>query len=207
MLLKPGEKKAAQERVLVSYDDGSPALVEARRGRARAPARVAAAAGGLYMLHAAIPLAYYHPADPAEMLVYTQTSPDVLSAMREIDTVALRSGQGRQMPVLVDGEAWWPFVWYLRDYGAIKAGRPAGADATAAPPVVIVSDQYNAAAEALLQSSYVEQHLKLREWWIPDWRAQSPRNWWDWLLYRDIWNPRGSTDFYLFIRKDLAGGL
>ncbi|HUK65247.1 MAG TPA: BatA domain-containing protein [Anaeromyxobacteraceae bacterium] len=36
MLLKPVENKAAQsERVLVSYDDGAPALVEARRGQGR----------------------------------------------------------------------------------------------------------------------------------------------------------------------------
>ena len=34
MLLKPGERgaAAARERVLVRYDDGAPALVEARRG-------------------------------------------------------------------------------------------------------------------------------------------------------------------------------
>jgi Aerotolerance regulator N-terminal len=35
MLLKPVEKKAAGERVLVTYDDGAPALVEARRGQGR----------------------------------------------------------------------------------------------------------------------------------------------------------------------------
>ncbi len=35
MLLKPVERKAAGERVLVSYDDGAPALVEARRGQGR----------------------------------------------------------------------------------------------------------------------------------------------------------------------------
>ena len=35
MLLKPVEKKGAGERVLVSYDDGAPALVEARRGQGR----------------------------------------------------------------------------------------------------------------------------------------------------------------------------
>ena len=36
MLLKPVEKKAdARDRVLVSYDDGAPALVEARRGQGR----------------------------------------------------------------------------------------------------------------------------------------------------------------------------
>ena len=35
MLLKPVERKGAGERVLVSYDDGAPALVEARRGQGR----------------------------------------------------------------------------------------------------------------------------------------------------------------------------
>ncbi len=35
MLLKAGEKKAEGERVIVSYDDGAPALVEARRGQGR----------------------------------------------------------------------------------------------------------------------------------------------------------------------------
>ncbi len=35
MLLKPAERKGAGERVLVSYDDGAPALVEARRGQGR----------------------------------------------------------------------------------------------------------------------------------------------------------------------------
>jgi len=35
MLLKPAEKKAPAERVIASYDDGAPALVEARRGQGR----------------------------------------------------------------------------------------------------------------------------------------------------------------------------
>jgi hypothetical protein len=36
MLLKPAERRAAgSDRVLVSYDDGAPALVEARRGQGR----------------------------------------------------------------------------------------------------------------------------------------------------------------------------
>ncbi len=35
MLLKPVERKGTGERVLVSYDDGAPALVEARRGQGR----------------------------------------------------------------------------------------------------------------------------------------------------------------------------
>ncbi len=109
------------------------------------------------------------------------------------------------MAVKVDSEDWWPFVWYLRDDTNAQPGDVTGSDGN--PPVVIVSDQKIAAAEPLLTAGYSEEHLKLREWWIPDWQAQSARNWWNWLMYRQIWNPRGSTDFYLFIRKDLAAGL
>ncbi len=181
------------------------ALCRARRGLAAGIAWFGVAIGGVYMLHATIPLAYYHPADPAEMLVYTQTSTDVLDAMQRINAVALRSGDGQQMRVMVDPEDWWPFVWYLRDYPNASAGVPTAA--TGNPPIVIAADSNQATAEALLAAGYSEEHLKLREWWIPNWKAQSPHNWWNWLLYRQIWNPRGSTDFFLFIRKDLSGGL
>jgi len=182
------------------------ALVTARRTAATVLAWLGVAVGGVYMLHAAIPLSYYHPADPAEMLVYTQTSTDVLAAMDQVDAVALRSGMGKQMPIMVDGEDWWPFVWYLRDYTSASVGTSRGG---VNPPIVIVSDVAGneTSAAAALQPNYVEEHLKLREWWIPDWHAQSIQNWWNWLMYRRNWNDKGSTDFYMFIRKDLAGGL
>ena len=51
---------------------------------------VAVGIGALYMVHAAFPLAYLHPADPAELLVYTQTSTDVQRALHQIDAVASR---------------------------------------------------------------------------------------------------------------------
>lgn len=181
------------------------ALCRAARSPGSVLAWIAVAIGGVYMVHATIPLSYYHPADPAEMLVYTQTSTDVLDALQQINAVALRSGDGQQMRVMVDPEDWWPFVWYLRDYPNASAGVPTGPDGN--PPVVIAADSDNATAEALLAKGYQEEHLKLREWWIPDWQAQSWQNWWNWLLYRQPWNPRGSTDFYLFIRNDLGGGL
>jgi uncharacterized protein (TIGR03663 family) len=91
------------------------ALCRARRGIGGGMAWLGVALGGIYMVHATVPLAYYHPADPAELLVYTQTSTDVLYAMKQIDAVALRSGDGNTMRVMVDPGDWWPFVWYLRD--------------------------------------------------------------------------------------------
>ena len=82
-----------------------------------------------------------------------------------------------------------------------------GVAATGNPSMVIAADSDNATAEALLAGGYHEEHLKLREWWILNWKAQSPQNWWNWLLYRTNWNPRGATGFYPFFRNDLSGGL
>ena len=122
------------------------ALWQSGRSVGAGVAWLGVALGMVYMVHSAIPLAYYHPADPAEMFIYTQTSTDVLDAMRQIDAVALRSGDGQQMRVMVDPEDWWPFVWYLRDYPNAAAGVPTAA--TGNPPVVIAADSDVATAEA-----------------------------------------------------------
>ncbi len=179
-------------------------LYEQRASVWRTGVGVILAAGMLYMLHAAIALSYDHPADPEEMLVYTQTSPDVQLAVSQVQQVQLRSGLGTQMPIVVDPEDWWPLTWYLRDQPGMVSGLP---QQGANYPLYMVSDQNITNVEPFMASNYVEEHLKLRVWWIPDWSKQSVANWWNWVLYRQPWNPEGSTDFYVFIRRDLASGL
>jgi uncharacterized protein (TIGR03663 family) len=181
------------------------AFWQARWDLAKGAAWIGIAIGALYMVHSAVLLSYDHPADPREMLVYTQTSPDVLAAMRQIHEVGLRMDQGRSLPILIDPQDWWPFIWYLRNYTNVTSGVPASP--TSNIPVIIVSDTNIAQVAPLLRANYLEEHFKLRWWWVVDWKQQSLHNWWNWLLYRKNWNPRGSTDFYLFIRRDVAYGL
>ncbi|MCL4543496.1 MAG: TIGR03663 family protein [Chloroflexi bacterium] len=166
---------------------------------------IAIAVGTIYMVHATVLLSYYDAADPREMLVYTQTSPDVLTAMHQIRLVGLRTDQGKSVPIMIDPQDWWPFVWYLRNYTSISSQVPTTSSVNV--PIIIVSDQNINRVAPLLHANYLEEHFKLRWWWLVDWQKQSAQNWWNWLMYRKNWNPRGSTDFYLFIRRDLSIGL
>ncbi|TAK24715.1 MAG: TIGR03663 family protein [Chloroflexota bacterium] len=160
---------------------------------------------------------------PIEMLVYTQTSPDVGQVMEEIDRVAFRTGQGREkVKVVYDSGVSWPFEWYLRDYKGrvfIGAGNiPANAlDA----PIVIAGMENNRdqVIKQQLGSKYVSQRYRLR-WWFPeDYRSISFDSFWSFItesstrlriwryfIYRETLNPLGSTDFTMFVRRDLASG-
>jgi uncharacterized protein (TIGR03663 family) len=160
---------------------------------------------------------------PVEMLVYTQTSPDVGQVMQEIDRVAFRTGQGRdKVKIVYDSGVSWPFEWYLRDYkGRVFIGSgniPAnGLDA----PIVLVGMENNRdqAIKQQLGSRYIGQRYRLR-WWFPeDYRSINfdSFRWfltdsatrtriWRYFMFRETLNPLGSTDFMMFVRRDLVAG-
>jgi uncharacterized protein (TIGR03663 family) len=166
---------------------------------------------------------FYNGDVPVEMLVYTQTSPDVGQVMSEIDRIAFRTGQGRdKVKVVYDSGVSWPFEWYLRDYKGrvfIGAGNiPANAlDA----PVVLVGLENNRdqAIKQQLGSRYVSQRYRLR-WWFPeDYRSINVDSFgwflfdpatrsriWRYFMFRETLNPLGSTDFMMFVRRDLVAG-
>ena len=88
---------------------------------------------GAYILRATWMAVYEHPDTPVELLVYTQTSPDVprfVADIRELSVNLTRNNRtaedtagGLSMPVFVDsgddggdGSLAWPLQWYLRDF-------------------------------------------------------------------------------------------
>ncbi|HWC30234.1 MAG TPA: flippase activity-associated protein Agl23 [Dehalococcoidia bacterium] len=62
---------------------------------------------------------------PVEMLVYTQTSPDIPEIMDRIQAVARESGLGTNLPIVIDDtdSYAWPWAWYLRDYHEVSYAR------------------------------------------------------------------------------------
>lgn len=157
---------------------------------------------------------------PVEMLVYTQTSPDVGIVMDEIERLAFRTGEGKEkFRVAYDAGVSWPFEWYLREYKNKNyfAWDTPAADAK----VVLVGFERNheEEVERVLGTSFVGQRFKLR-WWFPeDYRSFTVGNilsglanpevrskLWRYFLYRETVNPLGSTDFMVYVRRDLATG-
>jgi uncharacterized protein (TIGR03663 family) len=174
---------------------------------------------------------FFHGDVPVEMLVYTQTTPDVGKVMDEINRVAFRTGTDPStVKVVYDSGVSWPFVWYLRDYKntVFIGGGQVPANAMDAPIILVgLENNRDQAIKQQLGSKYVGQRYRLR-WWFPE-DSQTPALWlgyrsltlsnllsvvtdpsvrsaaWRYFMYRET-PPLGSTDFMMFERKDLVSG-
>lgn len=107
-----------------------------------------------------------HEADvPKDMLIYTQTSPDVTRVMNEIDALSAELTGGQHLEVWYDSEVSWPFQWYLRNYdnarfiGASLAQDPGNA------PILLLGG--NAGNSSQYLSNYTATDYVLR-WWFPE---------------------------------------
>jgi predicted membrane-bound mannosyltransferase len=107
-----------------------------------------------------------HEADvPKDMLIYTQTSPDVTRVMNEIGALSEELTGGDHLEIWYDSEVSWPFQWYLRNY---DEARFIGASLTQDPgnaPVLLLGDG-GANADQYL-SNYTATDYVLR-WWFPE---------------------------------------
>ena len=147
------------------------AAVWLRRG-ARLAAQPALAALVLLLalgqIHAAWRLVYQEGDIPKDMLVYTQTSPDVARMTAELTTLSALLYGNNDLEIWYDDNngTSWPMQWYLRDfpnrhlYGGVLAGPPDDA------PIVLVGGDNRSSVEPYLEG-YTAQEYVLR-WWFPE---------------------------------------
>lgn len=169
-----------------------------------------------WTVHTGWPVNFERPDTPRDLLVYTQTAPDVKKVMADIERMSLeQTANSRDLGVTVQSGAWWPFSWYLRDFKNVDY--PSQLNAPATKPVVIVAledDDKNAP----FLNGYSKIKYKMRWWYPEDYRnitLESIRNvftnsetrsgLWQWLIYRDPTQPLGSYDFYVYIKDGLPG--
>ncbi len=180
-------------------------------------AAVACGVLALFALHVDWPLNYIRGDVPQDMLIYTQTSPQVKAAVNQIDQLSDQLTGGKDLKILVDSASTWPFAWYLRDYKNV-AYQPT-ISSPPDQPVVITAVENDAQDKAQLQN-YVGNRYKLRAWFPEDYKdltltkilqsVTDPvmrKTLWNWLTLRETPSPMGSYDFNLWIRKDLAPGV
>jgi uncharacterized protein (TIGR03663 family) len=189
--------------------------------------------GGIYSMRSSYRLAYVTGDVPREMLIYTQTSPDVHRMVRRLEEISIRRTNGLHMPVMYDNETVW--TWYLRDFTNAQRTGPSitkpGDDIMA---VLILQENltnHPQNRQYLEQEGFVLQRFPLR-WWFPEsetyrldkgWNnpANEPRSLlakvlrqpfndetlislWEFLIYRDPGAPLGSTDFVIAVRPEIA---
>ncbi|MCL0029336.1 hypothetical protein M1N23_04260, partial [Dehalococcoidia bacterium] len=162
-------------------------------------------------------IANYQNGDtPVEMIVYTQTSPDVTKLMDIFED----SATSHQISVSIDETSGftWPWAWYLRDVGRVNYSlyKPDYVAANPNTQVVLVHSRNRDAANESLGDEYTEPARVRHRWWFPEstYRGLTPgkflsgvfnRQAWrramDYWLHRDGVEDRiGSEDSYVYFR-------
>lgn len=129
---------------------------------------------------------FEHGDIPVELLVYTQSSPDIPRLRDAIEEVADATGLGRDVPIYYDDSdsRAWPWVWYLRDFHNVTFGPPERAEQG---DILLVSPQNTEGLEIDL-SQYDAGQPFVHRWWFPErYRVLMRDTMWDILFSPDTW--------------------
>jgi uncharacterized protein (TIGR03663 family) len=128
-----------------------------------------------------------------EMIVYVQTSPEVVELVREGNALA---AEGHSTVAAVSGTAGWPLTWYWRKTPTRWSEPPADLR----PPLVVCEADQSNRFRKLLGPRYRGERIPLRAWWVLDTSRATPSGILRWLFTRVPFNPIGSTDIMVFRR-------
>ena len=152
---------------------------------------------------------------PIEMLVYTQTSPDIPALARHISTIELKSGSKPTVDVDATSGFQWPWAWYLRDIAL--AGYPQYGQhlpsSMMEQQVLIIHSQNKLAVQETVKDRYGEGSRFKHRWWFPEHtyrdlslkkivKSVFDRSSWvrsmDYFVYRDLNHNLSSEDAYVY---------
>jgi uncharacterized protein (TIGR03663 family) len=189
------------------------------RGVARYAVLTVSAALVLLELHSMYEVNFVNGADPVEMMVYVQSSPDTPKVANDILSISNKVTNGTDLQVAIDSLDTWPFAWYLRDMSNVSY--PTSSQLAKPPyttdPVIIVDEADQAAMQPKLAGKYTMHEYRLR-WWFPEdyktlaWSSLgadivNPGYWRDiadWLFERRPFGPKGAVWFYYYVKKGLV---
>ncbi len=162
---------------------------------------------------------YMHGDVPVEMIVYTQTSPDIVRLSNQFDPPA----DGLDLAIDSSSGFTWPWAWYLRDnekYRTSFVALSASTYENDAPvsPVVLVHSSNLEAVRPNLADEYTEAQIVKHRWWFPEstyrnltldriargiidreaWRSLADY----WLYRKGVRDNIGSENAYVFFKPD-----
>lgn len=189
--------------------------------------------GAGYGLRSAYQLSFRWGDVPREMMIYTQTSPDVARVIGRLREASLRRGGAMDLPIWFDNETVWK--WYLRRFTnkqeqSVELTMPPGNEVQAVLELQENMDAHPQNAQSL--QGFRMQRYPLR-WWFPEEAMyRLPVDWltgpvnddspllmrvlrmptdgrtaaqvWQFLIYRDLPVPLGSSDFVIAVRPELV---
>lgn len=158
-------------------------------------------------------LSYQNGDTPVEMMVYTQTSPDIPSLARYVKAT---TDDGSTTRIIIDQTSGfaWPWHWYLRDHVGVGYVSYDGATGVTLPEaeVVLVHSQNKDKVDPVFEGSFPKVVRIKHRWWFPenyrgltvgaflsaiidldDWHQPM-----DYFLHRKVSVPLGSEDAYAY---------
>ncbi len=158
---------------------------------------------------------------PVEMIVYTQTSPDLTRLLEEIRDAAEETGERAAFPITIDETSGfsWPWVWYLRDYDNVYYEAQVEGSLRLEPDteVMVIHSDNLEDADALIGDGYTRGRKVRHRWWFPEQTYReltleafvrgivSPSAWsgaLGYFLHRDGVEPMlGSEDSYVYYSR------
>ena len=170
-------------------------------------------------------IASYRNGDtPVEMLVYTQTSPDVTRLLRSYEKA---DADADGLSIEIDGSSGfsWPWAWYFRDEEKAQAAfvtydaDSVGTAFERRTPVMVVHTSNRESADESAADGYGEARRVRHRWWFPEhvYRDLTPggiasglfdRSAWRgalgyWLNRDGVRHMVGSEDSFLYFREDV----
>jgi len=121
----------------------------------------------VYEARTNIILNIYHPDDPRESIVYTQSDHSIKHIVEEIEAGAKFLGDEYRPPyatknlVAVHADGWWPYSWYLRKYKVSYINNMPPKDI----PFVIIPTQFEDRMKLWAKGEYTKKKIKHRVWW------------------------------------------
>ena len=158
---------------------------------------------------------------PVEMIVYTQTSPDLTRLFDEIRDAADEAGDRTAFPITIDETSGfsWPWVWYLRDYENVYYEAQVQGSLRLEPDteVMVIHSDNLKDADGLIGDGYTRGRKIRHRWWFPEQTYReltlerfvrgiaSPSAWQGalgYFLHRDGVEPMiGSEDSYVYYSR------
>lgn len=125
-------------------------------------------------LKAALTASFQNDDFPVELLVYTQTAPDILSILDQIESIDGNITESNQLWVTIDQTSGftWPWAWYLRNRPKVEFPNHDAHPMKSVPnsSVVITHLNNKASTDKTLGDSFTKGERFKHRWWFPEYR-------------------------------------
>lgn len=180
----------------------------------------------IFTFRASVVAAYVHGDVAKEMLVYTQTSPDLHATVQEIENARqlvwdksfdnirdIKEGASfprggtsegaKGLSVAIDTQDGfaWPWTWYLRSYEGAEVGyillASEGSTVSESRTVLVVNDKNVANVSDSLPEHFGDARYMIHRWWFPEvYKGMTPSKFFYGLTNREEW-PK-TVNFWLY---------